>query len=281
MDKYTKKLSKADCKKFAKEVAKKLVASDFKNKRVDDPTKITDKQEKKVKQYVKEYFEKAVKKKEDIDRHRKEKEARKAKLNGSAHGPKPNVNCNAKTMEMDTKGESDVEPDEDPEMDMTPSSPTPCTPSVVESSFEPSDLKRKRERGEETPGDDSESSKRRKEEDLSPPPPPPPPPAESMPEGEEQDEMEDVEGMEEMVIHETKEERDMREQEEELMRENEEAMMMDMDGSLKSAEEHLYQNGHTQSNGNGNGYGIKSGPEPHLQPTGATIDPPSRKVRMD
>ncbi|KAK8124836.1 SET domain-containing protein [Apiospora kogelbergensis] len=62
MDKFRHKLPKDDLKKFGKEINKKLVSSDYKNKRVDDPTTITDKQEKKIKKYVKEYFDKAVQK---------------------------------------------------------------------------------------------------------------------------------------------------------------------------------------------------------------------------
>jgi [histone H3]-lysine36 N-trimethyltransferase len=42
------------------QVAKKLVNSDFKNNRVEDPTKICEKQQKKVKKFCKEYFDKAV-----------------------------------------------------------------------------------------------------------------------------------------------------------------------------------------------------------------------------
>ncbi|WEW56474.1 histone methyltransferase set2 [Emydomyces testavorans] len=60
VDKFKHKLPKEDLKRYAKEVAKKLVNSDFKNNRVDDPTKISDKQVKQVKKYCKEYFEKAV-----------------------------------------------------------------------------------------------------------------------------------------------------------------------------------------------------------------------------
>ncbi|CZR54666.1 related to histone-lysine N-methyltransferase [Phialocephala subalpina] len=83
MQKFTKQLSKDDLKKFAKEVGKKLVASDFKNNRVEDPTKISEKQEKKVKKYVRDYFEKAVEKKKAIDKRKKEKEAAKL-ANGSS-----------------------------------------------------------------------------------------------------------------------------------------------------------------------------------------------------
>ena len=52
MQKYSGKLPKDDLKKFAKECGKKLVASDFKNNRIEDPTKISDRNQRKVKQYV-------------------------------------------------------------------------------------------------------------------------------------------------------------------------------------------------------------------------------------
>lgn len=42
------------------QVSKKLVNSDFKNNRVTDPNTISSKQEKAVKKYVKEFFDKAV-----------------------------------------------------------------------------------------------------------------------------------------------------------------------------------------------------------------------------
>jgi histone-lysine N-methyltransferase SETD2 len=89
MQKFTKQLPKDDLKKFAKEVGKKLVASDFKNGRIDDPTKISEKQEKKVKAYVRQFFEKAVEKKKELDKRKKEKE--KAKLaNGLGSAQKVN-----------------------------------------------------------------------------------------------------------------------------------------------------------------------------------------------
>ncbi|KAF2454529.1 hypothetical protein BDY21DRAFT_291302, partial [Lineolata rhizophorae] len=78
MDKFKTKLPRDDLKRFAKEVSKKLVNSDFKNGRVEDPTKISTKQEKQVKKFVKEYFEKAVAKKREHDRLRAEKEAKRA-----------------------------------------------------------------------------------------------------------------------------------------------------------------------------------------------------------
>lgn len=243
MQKFTKELPKDDLKKFAKEVAKKLVASDFKNGRVDNPNQISEKQEKKVKAYVRQFFEKAVEKRKELDKRKREKE--KAKLANGISGSPEKVN--GKGLEVDGKAE---------DIDLTPTSPSPpgapssphastATPSVTESSPE---LKRKRT-GEETPGDESDS-KRLKEEDATPPPPPPPPPAEGMP-----DEM-DVEGV---LKEETEEERELRRQEEDLMRENEEAIKMEQDGTLKTAEENaqllLTLNGHSvkskPENGNG------------------------------
>jgi histone-lysine N-methyltransferase SETD2 len=243
MQKFTKQLPKEDLKKFAKEIGKKLVASDFKNGRVDDPTKISEKQEKKVKQYVKQFFEKAVEKKKEIDKRKKEKE--KAKLvNGISARPEK---LNGNSEVIDDVGDIKAE-----DIDLTPSSPSPpgapssphpsipATPSFTESSLE---LKRKR-LGEESPGDEYDI-KRLKEEDATPPPPPPPPPAEGMPDT-------DMDVLEATVLkEETEEEKELRRQEEDLMRENEEAIKMEQDGSLKTAEENAHHHSKDLSiNGN-------------------------------
>jgi [histone H3]-lysine36 N-trimethyltransferase len=238
MQKFTKQLPKEDLKKFAKEVGKKLVASDFKNGRVDDPTKISEKQEKKVKAYVRQFFEKAVEKRKELDKRKKEKE--KAKLgNGLSSALKVNG-----TSKGGADAGIDVDDEKAEDIDLTPSSPSPpagpasppasATPSFTEPSPE---LKRKRT-GEETPGDESDT-KRLKEEDSTPPPPPPPPPAEGMPEENE---------MDGILKEETEEEKELRRQEEELMRENEEAIKMEQDGSLKTAENTHH---HLSLNGNG------------------------------
>ena len=60
MNKYKKKIPRDDLKRFAKEIAKKLVSSDFKSDRVKDPTKIDEKHQQKVKKFCKEYFDKAA-----------------------------------------------------------------------------------------------------------------------------------------------------------------------------------------------------------------------------
>lgn len=61
LDKFKHKLPKDELKRLGKEIAKKLVSSDYKNNRVDDPTaKLSDKQNKKIKTYVKDFLDRAV-----------------------------------------------------------------------------------------------------------------------------------------------------------------------------------------------------------------------------
>lgn len=69
-NKYKGKLDRDDIKRFAKECSKKLVNSDFKNKRVTDPSRIDSKQEKAVKKFVTEFFERAVVKKKEHDQRK-------------------------------------------------------------------------------------------------------------------------------------------------------------------------------------------------------------------
>lgn len=222
MQKFAKQLSKDDLKKYAKEVGKKLVASDFKHKRVEDPTKISEKQEKKVKQHVREYFEKVVKNKRVQEKRKREKE-----MATSQNGTRK------VELEDPVKDESDGE---DEQVDLTPNSPAPellPSPSIPPTPLdaEHSDLKRKRT-GEDSPDDETESTKRFKDDYVSPPPPPPPPPADGMPDAS----MIDMMNVESLSKEETEEEKELRKQEEDLMKENEEAMKMDLDGSLKKEE---------------------------------------------
>ncbi|KAH7418501.1 hypothetical protein BKA64DRAFT_200885 [Cadophora sp. MPI-SDFR-AT-0126] len=262
MQKFTKQLPKEDLKKFAKEVGKKLVASDFKNNRVEDPTKISEKQEKKVKSYVRDFFEKAVEKKKVLDK----KKAEKASLNGTG------LNGSASTSASGANGNKGAEddeqdPDPDPTIDSSPTaldappSSLPATPSISASGSN-SDLKRKRDDengdGDETPtgiglgvGDDSfsDSNKRLKEEE-SPPPPPPPPPAGGIPLDVDVDAVmggdDDGNGM--RNVEESEEQRELRRQEEDLMRENEEAMALEMESNRDEGP------GGKDVNGNGAGH---------------------------
>ncbi|KAL2074301.1 hypothetical protein VTL71DRAFT_8079 [Oculimacula yallundae] len=255
MQKFTKQLPKEDLKKFAKEVGKKLVASDFKNNRVEDPTKISEKQEKKVKSYVRDFFEKAVEKKKVLDK----KKAQKAALNGSASIAS---GVNGKPIPED-------DDDADPVIDFSPTAldaPPSSVPSISASGSN-SDLKRKRDDEDgadaDTPGtsatganDDSFSDphKRLKEDEDTPPPPPPPPPAGEIPVDENGVAISDLS---ENVAPESEEQIELRRQEEDLMRENEEAMALEIAvNGLEGVKSDL--------NGNGNGVGNGAGHDTNI-----------------
>lgn len=259
MSKYSSLLAKDELKKFAKEVGKKLVASDFKNKRVDDPTKISEKQEKKVKKFVKDYFDRAVEKKKAIDRKKAEKAKAKAAAKASSADQDRKVNGDM-GLTNGAQPESIVEVDSDVEMDVSDDEDKDVPASVHSRPTTPADmpdLKRKREDEDvATPGTESDV-KRMKEEDSpassvsTPPPPPPPPPTDGMAESE----MVDSEYVEmQQVKEETEEDRELRRQEAELMKENEEAMMME-DEIPKATEQKLPNfpplNGHSHGKGDG------------------------------
>lgn len=245
MQKFSSQLPKEDLKKFAKEVGKKLVASDFKNNRVEDPTKISEKQEKKVKKYVRDYFEKAVEKKKAIDRKKREK-AKAPGMDGAVDDKDPKVNGLIDESESlkveEAKDDIDIEmsdTEEDKVLVNSFAQPSPSIPGTPSQSSQ--DLKRKREdEMVDESGEDTESHKRLKdgegdqEIEVSPPPPPPPPPSGEMPDMSALQDDEDMRIPD--VEEETEEQKEMRRQEEELMRENEEALRMDLDGTLKAEE---------------------------------------------
>ena len=182
MDKYRAKLGKDDLKRLAKEVSKKLVSSDYKNKRVQDPTKVSDSQSKKVKRYVKEFLDRAVEKKKERDAHSARKAARepsKAKYHDqpvestTPRSPPPSTDPltgHAWALEHDERGDAS---DDDIEIEPSPDASSEGA------------TKRKRDADDtpptaESPIDDEACvAKRRKSEDVvpTPPPPPPPPPA--------------------------------------------------------------------------------------------------------
>lgn len=195
MDKFHHKLPKEELKKFAREVNKKLVASDYKNNRVDDPTSITLKQEKKVKKFVKEFFDRAVV---------KYKEHEKKKAERLAHGN----STKSPARETTQTPIAEVSPvKDDVELSDIEAEDGVSTTS--------SDRKRKREEELESAGEtpsETPSLKRVKEDDMTEipsPPPPPPPPADAC------------------TPPLSEEEKSMREQEEALMRENEEAQRLE------------------------------------------------------
>ncbi|KAI1824452.1 hypothetical protein F4861DRAFT_264437 [Xylaria intraflava] len=169
MDKFRHKLPKEDLKKFAKEVNKKLVSSDYKNNRVDDPTSITEKRERKVKTYVKEFLDRAVEKYQEHEKKKKQEHATKNKKSSQL----PVINGHSTPMETGANREN-------MHVVMTDDEETGATPGSA-------DLKRKREDDSiESPNEapsETRFLKRAKEENEndapSPPPPPPPPPLDS------------------------------------------------------------------------------------------------------
>lgn len=163
------------------QIAKKLVNSDFKNNRVQDPTNISSRQEKNVKKFVKDFFDKAVIKRREYENKKAE---RKRKDGESATSP-PNA---TPTVDVKKEGEGDADgsmttPEDDVVKDEPQSSgfATPASGSVSGDN-----LKRKREDDDEsdevkTQDMGATANKKPKLETPPPPPPPPPPPAEDMP----------------------------------------------------------------------------------------------------
>lgn len=155
------------------------MSSDFKNNRVDDPTKISSRQEKHVKKYVKEYFDKAVAKRRE---HEKKKAERRSKEGESAASPIPAMAADVK-KEEDSDGDQDMAMSDDDE-DGKPKleSATPVTPS--EQLLQAERLKRKRINDEDPDNvklEDNEATPSKRHKSESPPPPPPPPPADGTP----------------------------------------------------------------------------------------------------
>ncbi|CRK23606.1 hypothetical protein BN1708_018040, partial [Verticillium longisporum] len=61
LDKYRHKLPKEELKRLGKEVNKTLVSSDYRKNRVEDPTvAINHKKVKTIKQYVKDFLDRAL-----------------------------------------------------------------------------------------------------------------------------------------------------------------------------------------------------------------------------
>lgn len=223
MQKFHNKLPKEDLKKFAKEVGKKLVASDFKNKRVDNPTKISEKQEKKVKSYVRAYFEKAVAKRKELDRRKKHSD------HNSSHFSNDKKKDDIR-MDIPKTKEQEAEVFEILSLS-SPRDNSPTTPIV----------KRKREEDVRTPKEDdlSESFKRQKEEapNIVLNPPPPPPPSDEKCDNFVEDFSiidDDVSILKMEMEVEVEEKLQLRLQEEDLMRENEEAERLESENSNKT-----------------------------------------------
>lgn len=224
LDKFRHKLPKEELKRLGKDIAKKLVASDYKNKRVEDPTaELTDKQVLKIKKFVSDFLNRAV---EKYEAHQRKKASRENKVSSEA----PKGHGEASRPGLDASGANATTPRQG---ERTEDGPDEAALSDVDV-YSPGSEYRKRKREADlvdstdaTPCE-GRDLKRPKDGDASPPPPPPPPP-ESAPE----DEMTDVQ-------------RAFREQEEALVRENEEAqrledeankckMLQDADGAVRQS----------------------------------------------
>ncbi|GES66946.1 SET and WW domain protein [Aspergillus terreus] len=145
VDKFKHKLPKEDLKRYAKDVAKKLVNSDFKNNRVQDPTRIDEKQQKKVKKFCKEFFDKAVQKHRAHEQRLAERHAKEGDPKAAASTPQA--------------------PSEDDALDVKMSDDEDEAQGA---------LKRKRDEDEEEEADRGDEASKRPRSSTPPPPPPPP-----------------------------------------------------------------------------------------------------------
>ncbi|KAK8169578.1 hypothetical protein IWX90DRAFT_182302 [Phyllosticta citrichinensis] len=183
-------LPRDDLKRFGKELSDKLANSDYKNGRVQDPTKIAKKQIAGIKQHCKEFLGKAVKKrKEREDRKRAQEKAKPTapEENGSTTPlGEPGLKQTPEDAKAGDEGMPHVSDDE-------------FGDANEESPISQTDSHSKRKRDEETPNgtspddDVSSASKKQKIAQLAPPPPPPPPPADGSP-VEEQDDVDAFDG---------------------------------------------------------------------------------------
>ncbi|EGR45981.1 uncharacterized protein TRIREDRAFT_80732 [Trichoderma reesei QM6a] len=215
LDKFRHKLPKEELKRLGKDVAKKLVASDYKNNRVNDPAApLTEKQERNIKKYVKDFLDRAVAKYEAHHR-RKAPET----TNKGEDGREPAANGKP-TPDADKAGESPIVSSQEAEAvaeDIVLS-------DVEDDSPEGPDRKRKRDVGamdvavsSPLDGPDVKRVKENGADGATPPPPPPPPP-------------------ENPGATRTAEKQALLEQEEALMRENEEAQRLDEEEQARNKE---------------------------------------------
>lgn len=215
MDKFRHKLPKEELKRLGKDVAKKLVASDYKNNRVNDPAApLTEKQERNIKKYVKDFLDRAVAK---YEAHHKRKAPETTSKGENGREPAANGKT---TPDAEKAGESPIVSSQEVEAvaeDIVLS-------DVDDESPDGPDRKRKRDvEGMEVAvsspldGPDVKRVKENGADGATPPPPPPPPP-------------------ENPGATRTAEEQALLEQEEALMRENEEAQRLDEEEQARNKE---------------------------------------------
>jgi hypothetical protein len=144
-----------------------MVESDYKNNRVSDPTKIATKQIKAIKKYVVDFFNKAVKKRRDHEKQKREKleaEKKAAEKAGSTTPPAMPI------------GTAPAKPDDDEDIQLSDDE------MMMADASDEEDMERnKRKRESQTPAspiDGEESIAKKLKVETPPAPPPPPPPAE-------------------------------------------------------------------------------------------------------
>lgn len=157
--------------------------SDFKNHRVEDPTRISSRQEKHVKRFAKEFFDKAVAKQIEFE---KKKVEQKDKGGEIAASPTRVIKPTLKDEPDESDGDKGMElSDDDPEREKEDSI-TPATPMEQMTNGEGLKRKRGNDNGSncvnlDDDDDEDEATPSKRPRSATPPfpPPPPPPPAEA------------------------------------------------------------------------------------------------------
>lgn len=181
MSKYKHKLPKDDLKRFGKEVAKKLVSSDYKSGRVKDPTSIEEKHQKKIKAYCKEYLDKALAKHK---KHEDERVARKAKRQGamslSASATplqSPMIMADDTPVKDENSDPEDVKLSDHDMSFASPNSPSQSNGALKRKRGSPNDLEGVKHEDDSFPASPAKKLNAQYDSDTASPPPPPPPPA--------------------------------------------------------------------------------------------------------
>ena len=176
VSKYKSRLAKDDLKRWAKEFAKRVVESDFKKNRVEDPSRLSDKQAKGLRKHAQDFFEKAVKKKEEAE---KKRSAKKSEDDLKSHTPQGSPSAVPGSPMDEDVVNGTLSDDEADNVAATP----------AESVDSPSLSKRRRD--DHHNGDDTDPTTKKLRTDDSglpaappPPPPPPPPPADDVANGD-------------------------------------------------------------------------------------------------
>ncbi|KAK4633254.1 Histone-lysine N-methyltransferase, H3 lysine-36 specific [Fulvia fulva] len=164
-NKYKGKLEKDELKRWAKELSKMVVDSDFRKNRVEDPNKISDKKVKDVRKHAQAFFEKAMKKKAAVETKRAERKVKKGEASNTPDGspakagsPMLEEDDAVSDHEMAGAGEG---------LDATP----------IDSMDSPATNKRRREELANIADEEAAILKRPRTDTTQAPPPPPPPPA--------------------------------------------------------------------------------------------------------